>query len=344
VSKSRPYARANVDGYALAESWRKDTGWWPVRALEVKCTGADNRTKWEYLPPLSYLVQCLHNREVLRENGLKVPIEIVVLIGGNDYGRTWIPEMPEVVSELKKREAQFWFCVTENVPPRVERWFPRYTIWDDEEEDAEVATYLQESGGSGVQIPPPSEGSHQGVLVDIHQLGEVKTEYRGEVKMKRKIKLVFALPRLPKIPSEIDGEEVPEFWANKTRCVSKSFTESLDERSTLYKFLRGWLGARLTPEKIELLKTGKADMDKLLGMNAIVTVAHFVTKDGNTAAYADSAAPLMEGMESLPIPTDYTRIRDRTDTVQKPEDSEPESGVEEEVPDLKFEEEDPLPF
>jgi len=299
VSPKRPYARANVDGYALT---KRGGILVPKTALEVKATGADNRIKWEYLPPPSYLVQCLHNRQILRECGLGVPFEIIALIGGNQGVRHWVSKHPEIVEEMLKREAQFWYCVQHQRPPKVSQWFPVTDLFIEE-----GAMPLFPAATGGVNVPPPPEGSYQAVLVDFAYLGEEKVQFQGkEAKMQRKALLIFALPSLPKAPDEIDGQELPEWVAGKTRTVAQKMTYSSSDNSRMYKMLASWFGAKKAAKIAKAMLKGEFASDVLLGRNAIITVQHWESKDGSrSGASFSTVSPLMQGMKGLPIPDDY---------------------------------------
>lgn len=305
-SPRRPYARANVDGYTLDSAGREIT-----RYLEVKTTREGNREAWDWDPPPTYYAQCLHNKMVLAELGLDVPGEITVLVGGNDWGILSITERPWVMEEMKEREARFWHCVESKEAPKVQKWFPRMNPPSDEEDESMAApVFAKKSGGLGPEIPPPSAGAKQGVLVDVVDRGEREQEWQGKKKMVSKISLHWLLPTSI-IPNQVDGIDLPPAVAGKPHMVTKWFTNSLADAATLRKFLKSWRGHDLTADEQVRYEKGQLDIFSMVdGLNAILTISQR-DRDGKVYANVESAAPLMEGMKTYPVPSDWVRFADR---------------------------------
>ena len=345
-SRKRTYVHANVDGYRLGRqpaSWAWAGNHQPIvigdevlfidKGLEVKTTMADNRPKWDWDPPPAYLAQCLHNRQVLREAGLHgIEFEIMVLVGGNDFGILPIGEYPHVVEEMLKRETQFDFCVTTMTKPRVQAWFPRQSPPSDEEE-SDMGFTPPAGGGNRVEIPPAPTGSHPAVFVDIVDRGMKDKTWNGETKQVHKISIHALLPNQTIPATNGAGEAIPDDLVGKPFMLSIWFTYSLSEKANLRKFLRNLRGHDLTDEEEALLKKGEFDIEPIImGANAIVTVSH-TAKDGKTYANIEGVVPFMDGMAPIPIPDDWVRFADR-DKQQQPSQTgaQAAAGDDDEIP------------
>jgi hypothetical protein len=81
---------------------------------------------------------------------------------------------------------------------------------------------------------------------------------------------------------EINGETLP-------RQISKDFTVSLDERSTLRKMLQSWRGKAFTAEELQGF-----DLKKLLGASCQLQLIHKLNERG-TFAVVDSIMALPKG-------------------------------------------------
>lgn len=113
----------------------------------------------------------------------------------------------------------------------------------------------------------------------------------------------------------------------KPFIVQKRYTASLHEKSKLRPELESWRGRAFTEDELK-----EFDLEKLLGANCLLNVAH-VVKDGKTYANVTAVMPLKRGMEKL-VATNYTRVVDR-----KPEQQDdPEHN---QAPPM---DDDPIPF
>jgi hypothetical protein len=103
---------------------------------------------------------------------------------------------------------------------------------------------------------PPPEGLHQASCVDIIDLGMVD----GPFGRKPKCRVVFELDKL----------------ADNGRpfTISKTYTLSLYEKSTLHKDLRAWRGRPFSPEELKGF-----DLERLIGVPCQALVTH-VERDG----------------------------------------------------------------
>jgi len=138
------------------------------------------------------------------------------------------------------------------------------------------------------EFTPAPEGLHQGVCVDVIDLGLLPTPW-GE---KQKVELRWQL--------EATQETGPRFM------VTNRYTLSLNEKATLRQHLEAWRGKRFTKEELEGF-----DLEKLLGVNCQLQVVHTLSDQGRTFANVQAIVPLGKGMVKL-RPAEYTRVIERT--------------------------------
>ena len=84
--------------------------------LEVKTAGVNSAKFWEEGVPDSYQCQVLHQLAVTGKDWC----DVAVLIGGQDFRVYRILPDQDKMADLIKREAAFWRCVVEDVPPAVD--------------------------------------------------------------------------------------------------------------------------------------------------------------------------------------------------------------------------------
>jgi hypothetical protein len=110
----------------------------------------------------------------------------------------------------------------------------------------------------GTNYTPPPEGLHRAVCVDVIDLGVVETQFSR----KPRVRAVFEIDTLTE-----DGRH---------HITSKTYTKSLNQKSSLYKDLRSWRGRPLLQEE-----TKKFDLDRLIGVPCQVIINH-VERDDTT--------------------------------------------------------------
>jgi len=103
---------------------------------------------------------------------------------------------------------------------------------------------------------PPPEGLHQAVCVDVVDLGMVD----GPFGRKPKCRVVFELDALAD--------------SGRRFTISKTYTLSLHEKSTLHKDLRAWRSRPFSPDELKGF-----DLERLVGVPCQVLVTH-VERDG----------------------------------------------------------------
>lgn len=127
---------------------------------------------------------------------------------------------------------------------------------------------------------PCPEGVAQAVIVDVVDLGKVKSTFGDEEKLTHKIAVVFQIDE-----RRDDGQRF-HIW--------KRYTLSLHERATLRKDIETLRGRKFTPEEVE----DGFETEDMVGWNALVTVVHNQVGD-RTYANITAVAPLMKGMAKL---------------------------------------------
>jgi hypothetical protein len=126
---------------------------------------------------------------------------------------------------------------------------------------------------SGKTYVPAPEGLYRAGLVDVVALGEVDTHF-GK---KHKVRLAFEL--------EVKGEDGRHF------IVSKTYTLSLHEKSSLHKDLRGWRGRPFTRQEMK-----RFDLEALIGTPCKVVITH-VERDGTVYGNVTTIMKAEKGKE-----------------------------------------------
>jgi len=141
------------------------------------------------------------------------------------------------------------------------------------------------SGGSNTPKKVCPSGSHVARCYGMIELGTVKSEYLGETKHLHKVIIDFELPLETSVFRE--GEEEKPF------VISKEYTLSFHEKSTLRAHLSSWRGKPFTDAE-----AANFDITKLVGVPAMVNVIHKASADG-TKVYANiaSISPMPKGLE-----------------------------------------------
>jgi hypothetical protein len=142
---------------------------------------------------------------------------------------------------------------------------------------------------STFKIPP--SGSFLGRLYRILDLGTQKVEWQGAIKMQRKLMFSFELHG-----EDNDGQALTTN-DGKPLMISKRYTMSLGEQSTLRKDLESWRGKKFTTE--ELLGF---DLNVLLGKFAMCNVTHN-DREGKTYANLSGLSQVPAALKKMPEPT-----------------------------------------
>lgn len=159
-----------------------------------------------------------------------------------------------------------------------------------------IVAKINTNGGEKRTFEPAPEGSHQGVCVDVIDLGILDVNWLGKSKKQHKINLAWQIAERRE-----DG---------KPFLVFKRYTLSLGEKANLRKDLESWRGRAFTREE-EL----GFDVESVLGANCLLNIQHNHVGD-RTYANVVSVMPLLKGMSKMTV-TDYVRKQDRTDAEQR---------------------------
>lgn len=150
---------------------------------------------------------------------------------------------------------------------------------------------IAKGSSEGGDFQPCPSGVYQAVCVDVIDMGLLEVTYSGTTKSQHKIRICW---------------QVDEPMENgKPFLVQKRYTLSLNEKATLRHDLESWRGRSFTDDEM----TG-FDVEKLLGVNAMVNVTHAVKGD-RTYANVVAVMPLPKNMAKIAA-RDYVRHIDRT--------------------------------
>ena len=170
------------------------------------------------------------------------------------------------------------------------------------------------SNGSGGDFQPCPQGVHQGVCVDVIDMGLLKVTWGGVEKKQHKIRVVW------QVAERMDN--------GKPFIVQKRYTLSLYEKSNLRQDLESWRGRAFTNDE-----TDGFDVEKLIGANAMLNVIH-VTKGDHTYANVKAIMPLMKGVPKIDGES-YTRHVDRDPQAPPVNDDGPQDTAPE-LDDIPF--------
>lgn len=143
---------------------------------------------------------------------------------------------------------------------------------------------------AGPTFKPAPVGAHSAVCCDVVDLGELKVSYAGKDKVQHKIRIVWQIDEL-----RDDGQPF---------TVSKRYTLSLHEKSSLRKDLESWRGKPFSEEELRGF-----DIEVLLSVPALVNVIH-QPRDGTTYANVTGIMRLPKTMQILKV-ENYIRVIDR---------------------------------
>jgi len=143
---------------------------------------------------------------------------------------------------------------------------------------------IAKNNGSGVNFEPLPAGSYAARCVSMIHIGTIEENILGTVKKLNKVRLSWELPTELKVFKEENGEQ--------PYILSKEFTLSMHEKSTLRKFLESWRGKNFTEEQ-----TISFDITVLLGKPCLLSVKHKEAKNGNIYAEISGVSLMPKGME-----------------------------------------------
>jgi hypothetical protein len=135
------------------------------------------------------------------------------------------------------------------------------------------------SNSGGTNYEPVPAGNYPARCYSMIHIGNVVEEFQGEKKTMNKVRLTWELPTETKVFKEEKGEQ--------PYVLSKDFTLSMHEKSTLRKWLEAWRGKGFTNDE-----SAAFDITKLVGKPCMVNVIHTTKGD---KAYAN-----ISGVSAMP--------------------------------------------
>lgn len=139
-------------------------------------------------------------------------------------------------------------------------------------------TATNEGGGN---YTPLEAGTYPARCYSMVHIGTIQEEFQGEKKIMNKVRISWELPTELKEFKQGEGE--------KPYALSKEFTLSLHEKSSLRAFLKSWRGKDFTEEEAKSF-----DVTKLLGVTCMLSVGHKESK-GKVYAEINSVSPIIKG-------------------------------------------------
>lgn len=115
----------------------------------------------------------------------------------------------------------------------------------------------------------------------IH-IGTITENILGKEKTLNKIRIGWELPTELKVFDETKGEQ--------PLVISKEFTLSLNEKSTLRQYLKNWRGKDFTEDEVR-----KFDVTVLIGVPCVLNIIHKTAKNGNIYAEIGNISPMIKG-------------------------------------------------
>lgn len=158
--------------------------------------------------------------------------------------------------------------------------------------------------GSSKAFEPCPSGVQQAVCCDVVDLGTMETEWG------------------PKWKIDIRWQTAETMANGQPYLVNKRYTLSLNEKATLRHDLEAWRGKPFTEAEVEGF-----DVERLIGVNALLNVVHKKGSKGGTFANVASIMPIAKSMTPIAVADDYVRHKDRITT------PEPAEGIEREYDD-----------
>jgi hypothetical protein len=142
---------------------------------------------------------------------------------------------------------------------------------------------IAESTGNGGNFTPIEAGTYVARCYSMIHIGTSEEDVMGVKKMQNKVRITWELPTELKVFKEENGEQ--------PQVVSKEFTLSMHEKSSMRKFLQSWRGKQFTEDEAKAF-----DITVLLGKPCMLSIIHKVSKNGKTYVEIASVSTLPKGM------------------------------------------------
>jgi hypothetical protein len=157
-----------------------------------------------------------------------------------------------------------------------------------------MAIIAEKKDGGNFQTVEP--GTYVARCYSMIEIGTIEGEYMGEKKKSHKVSITWELPTEKAVFHEEKGEE--------PFVVSKTYTLSMHEKSTLRKDLESWRGKGYTEEE-----ANRFDITKLLGQPCILSIIKqpSLTDPKKTYTTISSISQMMKG-QTCPEQINKTRV------------------------------------
>lgn len=135
---------------------------------------------------------------------------------------------------------------------------------------------------SGAGYEPVEAGNYVARCVKMIHYGTITEDYQGTPRTANKVQLSWELPTELKVFKEENGEQ--------PYMLSKEFTLSMHEKSSLRKWLEAWRGKNFSNNESEAF-----DITNLVGKACMLNVIH-TTKNDKTYANISGVSSVPKGL------------------------------------------------
>jgi hypothetical protein len=150
-------------------------------------------------------------------------------------------------------------------------------------------------GGSFTPVPP---GMHLARCYRIVDLGTQTSEYMGTTKKLPKVMLQF------EVHSEDETGSPLVTAKGEPMSISKNYTASLSDMSTLRKDLTTWRGRDFTAEEL-----GHFELEKILGQWAMISVTKSVGNNGKEYTNIANINPVPANIKKAGLPEPHNQAQ-----------------------------------
>ncbi|MEN6569038.1 MAG: hypothetical protein ABFC18_03395 [Rikenellaceae bacterium] len=156
-----------------------------------------------------------------------------------------------------------------------------------------MSIYAEKSEGEYKTVNP---GMYVARCISMIEIGTIKEKFQDQEKTLQKVMIRWELPTEKTVFDPVKGEE--------PFSVSKKYTLSMHEKSTLRKDLESWRGRGFTEAEAQ-----KFDITKLLGVPCNLNIIHKPSQlnPGRTMTIISSISPLMKG-QTCPDQINPTKV------------------------------------
>ena len=128
------------------------------------------------------------------------------------------------------------------------------------------------------------EGNHVARCISIIDLGTADSEWKGEVKKRKRVMFTFEFPDHTAVFREEDGPQ--------PLGRSVTYTASLSQKAKLRQDLQAWRGRAFTAEDLM-----KFDLQNVLGVPCLANVQHKENANGTTSDRIVGLSALPKGLQ-----------------------------------------------